>query len=131
MTRSRTPEDQSTQQRDPGPKALLCAMCHQALIDYFILRRMGAVRWCESTGHWRRRTGTHGSYVFQNMTPEDCRQLLRFICDDAERLLDLAGINMSPGQVRRRIIHLEKTGEWRRYFGQGCRMFRNAENPGT
>jgi len=109
---------------DPGPQALLCAVCHQALMDYFILRRMGAVRWCHQTGHWKRRSGKYGSYVFQNMTPDDCRQLLVFIQEHAERVLDLCGINVDKGGVKRRIIAMERSGEWQRYFGQGCKMYR-------
>ena len=115
------PMKPTTDQRDPGPQALLCAICHQALVDYWILYRMGAVRWCKVTGTFKRRPGAHGSYVFQNMTPTDCRDLVKFINRHAGRVLAMCGIEVEPGQVRKRMIALERSGEWRQYFGQGCK----------
>jgi hypothetical protein len=108
-----------TDQRDPGPQSLLCAICHQALVDYWILYRMGAVRWCKATGQWQRRQD--GGQVYMGMSMGDCRDLLTFIQQHAGRVLALCGIEVEPGHVRRRMIALERSGEWRRYFGQGCK----------
>jgi len=119
MTRHRTPEDTSTQQRDPGPKSLLCAVCIQAMTDFFILRRMGAVRWGKSTGKFPPRPGSH-TYVYQSMTPVDVEELVAFIEGDLSRVLEMIGIDLPPHLVTKRLLDLERSGEWQDFFRQGC-----------
>jgi hypothetical protein len=118
MTRSRTPEDQSTQQRDPGPKALLCAMCIQAMTDYFILRRIGAVKWGQPTGKYPSRPG-HQSYVYADMTPVEVEELVAFVKRDLSRVLDLVGIDLPSHLVVKRLMELERSGQWQDFFSTG------------
>jgi len=102
---------------DPGPQSLICAMMHQALADYFILHRAGFVQWCKVTGRWRNQK--NGATCYQNIFPEDCKTLVEFIERDAGRVMSLAGIEVQRDAVKRRILALERSGEWKRYFGQG------------
>jgi len=114
-------------QHDPGFRSLLNAMCLQAMYDYFILYRMGAVKELAPTGYFKRKIGmklpsggrSTGGLSYQNLSPSDIPDLIRFLTKDMSRLLTIMGHHASPIMLRERILHLERTGEWRELFGQG------------
>lgn len=96
---------------------LLLRVVLEAIGDYFILKRMGAVKYMKQTGYFLQRSG--GAWVYQGMTPIDVYFLLRFLNEDAERLTNLAGWDLPPLAIRNVVLRLEKSGDYRRYFAQG------------
>lgn len=107
----------------PGIRALCNAIALQAMTDYFILYRMGAVKELKSTGHFKERSG--GSLVYQNMYPSHVEDLLEFFSDGSmSKVMDMMGHYAPPSVIRKRILHLERTGEWKEMFGQGIHLLR-------
>lgn len=96
---------------------LLLRVVIEAMGEYFVLKRMGAVKYMKQTGYFLQRSG--GAYVYMGMTPRDIYFLLKFINEDAERLMNLAGWDLPPLAVRNIILRLEKSGDYRKYFSQG------------
>jgi len=110
---------------DPGPISVIRSICLQAMVDYFILYRMGAVKRMESTGYFKPRPAKGkdaGSLVYQSMTPSTVTELLEFFENDMHKLVRLLGHHITPLAMRERMIELEETGEWRNLFGQGIRL---------
>lgn len=106
---------------NPGHRAFLNAICLQAMTDYWILYRMGAVRELEITGTFKVRAD--GNEVYQNLVPLDIPELLEFLVGGGmSRLMKLMGHHAPPYVIRDRILHLERTGEWRGMFGKGVHL---------
>ena len=96
---------------------LLTAVVLEAMRDYFVLRRMGAIRFMKLTGKWKLRSGT--SFVYSNMSPHDARELIWFFENRAHLFLNLAGWKVTPLDVRRAVVGLEKSGRHYEIFAQG------------
>lgn len=112
--------------RIPGEKSLIVAVIEQAIMDYFILRRFGAVEFRQITGKWKDRK--QGGKCYQNMQPSDLVVLLYFLRRDVPLLFDVAGIDLSDVLVWDGILRLEKSGRWRGMFSKGVSMFAIADN---
>jgi regulator of sigma D len=97
---------------DPGHHALLCAVCNQAIADYFLLRKHNAIRWGKVRAVKPRKN--HPSHVCRDITHIECQELVEFIRCDLCRLLEMVGMDVTSGDVVKRIAQLEKTEEWKR-----------------
>jgi hypothetical protein len=103
--------------RIPGEKSLVVAIVEQAILDYFILKRSGAVDFRKPTGKWKARK--QGGSSFQNMQPSDVSGLLEFIQRDVPTLFDIADVNLPGSLVWDGILRLEKSGRWKGMFSKG------------
>jgi len=94
---------------NPAYHTLLCAVCNQAIVDYFLLRRAGAIRWGKAI-ELPLRAG-HYTYVYRDMSNRDVFDLVNFIQNDMHKLLCMAGMDVDARDVVRRVLQLERTGE--------------------
>jgi len=122
-------------QHDPGFRSLLNAICLQAMQDYFILYRMGAVKELAPTGYFKRKIGmkrpaggrSTGGLSYQNLSPSDIPHLIEFLTEDMSDLLAIMGHYASKEVIKARVLHLERSGEWRDMFKQGVRVHGSKE----
>ena len=114
--------------RLPGEKSLIVAVVEQALADYFLLRRIEAVKWRKVTGKWKDRK--QGGKTYQNLQPHDAQVLIDFLEHDVGKLFDIADVNLPGSLVWEGILKLEKTGRWRSMFGRGVSEFVGSSDKG-
>ena len=96
---------------------LIGSIVLNAMAEYFILKRMGAVRYMELTGYWQQRSDN--SYTYRDMTASDVHRLILFFKKDAARVLKIIGWDLAPLEVYNAVLRLEKSGAYRRMFSQG------------
>jgi len=94
---------------DYGHHVLLCAICNQAIVDYLLLHRAGAIKWGKAI-EMPLRPG-HYTYVYRDMSNRDVFDLVNFIQNDMHKLLCMAGMDVSAEGVLKRVLQLERTGE--------------------
>jgi hypothetical protein len=101
---------------DYGHHALLCAICHQAIQDYFLLRRAGAIRWGKAIPVAPR--AGHMSYVVKDISYTEVAELVEFMSNDMHRLLCMVGMNVTRMDVHRSLHKLERTEDWKTMFNR-------------
>jgi len=108
-----------SERHTPGHHALAMSIVDQALADYFILVRAGAIKWREKSS-WHSSRGPAREYC--GMYEGDISALLAFLGPngDAERVLSMLGVNFATGGIWEGLMRLEKTQQWRRLCNQGC-----------
>lgn len=107
--------------RTPGEKSLCVAIIEQAVMDYFILVRRGAIKQGKLTGKCgekrqdklSKKTGEqYMTHTIEGMTANDMRQLINFLQFDIARLSNACNFDISTQGMFERILELERTGNY-------------------
>lgn len=106
-------------QRACGYRSLAFAMIDQAITDYFILVRSGAIK-RGKLGDWHTRHQTGRSYG--GLYPEDVDGLIRFFEGSCQYVLDLAQANYLATAILNRMRELEDSQRHLEVMRQGTRQ---------
>ena len=99
---------------DPATHSLICAVCNQAIQDYFLLRRAKAIRWGRVMPVKPRKG--HMSYVVKDISFIEVVELVEFMQRDMHRLLHMVGMDVNAADVVKSLRRLERSEDWKRMF---------------
>lgn len=110
--------------RPVGELSLCCAVIEQALQDYFVLVRRGAMRFGKLVGDWEEHTDKQtrkGTKKIDSkcrvgaITRTEAKSLVDFL-QHVDRFADAIELKYEWSGLWERIIYLEKTGQYRGAF---------------
>jgi hypothetical protein len=112
----------SANNREPGWESLAAAIIEQAVVDYFILVRCGAVR----RGEMKATAFTTGfvrggkemqRYAKKGMTVTDAMELIRFL-KNVNKFADAVELSRDWSDMWKHILRLETTGNYRGFLNR-------------
>jgi len=109
--------------REPGPRSLIVAIVDQAMRDYWLFHRAGAIKGGKR-GKWPRFSDKGRPRDFYAMHEDDLVYLLEFFQGNCSKLLALAGIDIKPEKIVKAMRRLERSGDWQCFYGQGKSAFK-------
>lgn len=109
--------------RDPPEIRLIKAMIAQAVQDYFVLHRMGAVRFFKFTGKFKRK-GKGKLPVHAGMTVKDVHETVHFLRHVSPSIFRMVGWDVTGEDFCKAIMRLEASGRHKKVFGQGVPLHR-------
>lgn len=98
--------------REPGERSLLIATIDQAMLDYFAAVKSGKVSQARLTS---------------KATSVEAVLVKFFTGGDCSSMFSLAGLDVSPQEIKAALIRLEADDTWAAYYGQGVNAWKIAK----